>query len=268
MTPEQLAAAGLRYAVSGAVATVTLCRPELRNAQTPAMWRALAVLGEEMPDDVRVVVVRGEGPSFSSGLDRAMFDPAGARGAGGDPESIPGMFARSDEEISQTIDGFQRGFTWLRDPRFVSVAVVQGYAIGAGFQLALSCDLRVVGEDAQFCMKEPALGLVPDLTGTQPLVASVGYARALEICATARTVGAAEALQIGLATVVCPVTELDGALADLVGALTAPMAGAVRETKALLLAASGRTLEEQRRDEREAQVRRFRELAALMTGTS
>ena len=67
---------------------------------------------------------------------------------------------------------------------------MRGYAIGAGFQLALSCDLRVVADDAQFSMKESALGLVPDLTGTKPLVESVGYARALEICATARMVGA------------------------------------------------------------------------------
>ncbi len=72
---------------------------------------------------------------------------------------------------------------------------------------------------------------------------------------------AAEALQIGLATVVCPVAELDAATADLVAALTAPLAGAVRETKALLLAAQDRTLDEQRRHEREAQIRRFRELA-------
>jgi enoyl-CoA hydratase/carnithine racemase len=263
MTPEELAGAGLRLAVDGVVATVTLSRPEVRNAQTPAMWRALAAIGEEMPDDVRVVVVRGAGPSFSAGLDRAMLDPALAAD---DPESVVGLLARSDEEISDAIDGFQRGFTWLRDPGFVSIAVVQGHAVGAGFQLALSCDLRVVGDDAQFCMKEPALGLVPDLTGTKPLVESVGYSRAMEICATARVVGAAEALEIGLATVVCPVPELDVAVADLVGALTAPMAGAVRETKALLLEATGRSLEEQRRFEREGQIRRFRELAGLMAG--
>jgi enoyl-CoA hydratase/carnithine racemase len=263
MTPEHLAAAGLRYVVRGAVATVTLSRPEVRNAQTPTMWRALADIGDEIPDDVRVVVVRGEGQSFSAGLDRAMLDPAKAAD---DPESVVGLLARSDEEISETVDRFQQGFTWLRDPRFVSIAVVQGHAIGAGFQLALSCDLRIVGEDARFCMKEPALGLVPDLTGTQPLVEAVGYARALEICATTRDVGAAEALELGLATVVCPVPELDAALADLVGALTAPTAGAVRETKALLLAASGRSLDEQRRIEREAQVRRFRELAQLLDG--
>jgi enoyl-CoA hydratase/carnithine racemase len=261
MNPEDLAAAGLRYDLSGVVATVTLSRPEVRNAQTPTMWRGLAEIGASVPDDVRVVVVRGEGQSFSAGLDRAMLDPALA---GEDPESVVSLLRRGDEEISETVDRFQQGFTWLRDPRFVSIAVVQGHAIGAGFQLALSCDLRVVADDAQLCMKEPALGLVPDLTGTKPLVECVGYPRALEICATARVVGAAEALEIGLATLVCPVAELDEALADLVGALTAPMAGAVRETKALLLAASGRTLEEQRRFEREAQVRRFRELAALM----
>ena len=260
MTPEELAAIGLRYDVEGVVATVTLSRPEVRNAQTPTMWRALAGIGDEVPDDVRVVVVRGEGQSFSAGLDRAMLDPATAD----DPESVVGLLGRSDQEISETIERFQQGFTWLRDPRFVSIAVVQGHAIGAGFQLALSCDLRVVATDAQLCMKEPALGLVPDLTGTKPLVDAVGYARALEICATTRTVGAADALEIGLATVVCPVADLDGALADLVGAVTSPMAGAVRETKALLLAASGRTLDEQRRFEREAQIRRFRDLAQLI----
>jgi enoyl-CoA hydratase/carnithine racemase len=250
-TPEELAAAGLRYDVDGAVATVTLSRPEVHNAQTPAMWRALAAIGAEVPDDVRVVVVRGAGRSFSAGLDRAVL------------ESVVGLLRRGDEEVSETIERFQEGFIWLRDPRFVSIAVVQGHAIGAGFQLALSCDLRVLADDAQLSMKEPLLGLVPDLTGTKPLVDAVGYARALEMCATARTVGAAEALATGLATLVCPVAELDAALADLVGALCAPMAGAVRETKALLQAAAGRSLEEQRRFEREAQIRRFHELAAV-----
>src|SRR5690242_19544558 len=167
MTPEELAAAGLRYDVAGVVATVTLSRPDVRNAQTPTMWRALARLGSEVPDDVRVVVVRGEGQSFSAGLDRAMLDPSRAAD---DPDSVLGLLTRGDAEISATIDEFQQGFTWLRDPRFVSVAVVQGHAVGAGFQLALSCDLRVVANDVQLCMKEPALGLVPDLTGTQPLV--------------------------------------------------------------------------------------------------
>jgi enoyl-CoA hydratase/carnithine racemase len=260
MDPDTLASAGLRYAVAGPVATITLDRPDVRNAQTPTMWRALAGLGAAVPDDVRVVVVKGEGHSFSAGLDRAMLDPTNSSGQ----ESVAGLLGLSDDEVSATIDAYQQGFTFLRDPRFVSIAAVQGYAIGAGFQLALSCDLRVLTDDAQLCMKEAALGLVPDLTGTKPLVESVGYARALEICATARMVGAAEAVDIGLALAAVPAGELDATVADLVGALTAPLAGAVTETKALLQGAADRSLEDQRRLEREAQVRRFRELAALM----
>ena len=264
MNPEELQAAGLVYDVKGEVATVTLDRPEVRNAQTPRMWRALAAIGEQVLDEVRVVVVRGSGQSFSAGLDRTMLDP-GRAGAGDGEETVAGLLALTDEEASAAIEQFPRGFTWLRDPRFVSIAVVQGYAIGAGFQLALSCDLRVLADDAQLCMKESALGLVPDLTGTQPLVEAVGYARALEICATARMVSAQDAMAIGLANVVVPVAELEGTVTDLAAGVIAALPGAVRETKALLLAATGRTLDEQRKFEREAQLRRFRELAALLT---
>ena len=261
MTPEELAAVGLRFSVDGQVATITLDRPEVRNAQTPAMWLALAELGASLPDDVRVVVVTGQGDTFSAGLDRAMLDPSHA-GEG----SVLGLLALSDEDASARIEEFQRGFTWLRDPRFVSIAQVRGYAIGAGFQLALSCDLRVVADDAKFSMKESALGLVPDLTGTKPLVEHVGYARALEICATARVVGADEAVRIGLATAAVPAADLDAAVADLAAALTAPMPGVVSETKALLQGAADRDLDEQRRLEREAQVRRFRAVAAALAG--
>ena len=256
MTPERLAKAGLLFDVDGAVATVTLNKPDKRNSQTPTMWRTLAALAEEIPDDVRVVVLRGNGPAFSAGLDRSMLDPAGGDGE----ETVAQLLALDDAAMSATIDDYQRGFTWLRDPRFVSIAAVQGYAIGAGFQLALSCDLRVVADDVQFCMKEAALGLVPDLTGTKPLVECVGYSKALEICATARMVGAAEAVDIGLAAAAVPLADLGAAVDDLVGALTAAPHGAVSETKALLIGVAERDLDEQRRLEREAQTRRFREL--------
>ena len=262
MTPEELAAVGLRLEVEGPVVTVTLDRPDVRNAQTPAMWLALGEVGRSLPDDVRVVVVTGEGHTFSAGLDRAMLDPSTSREGG--RESVIGLLALSDEEASARIEEFQRGFTWLRDPRFVSIAKVRGHAIGAGFQLALSCDLRVVADDAKFSMKESALGLVPDLTGTKPLVEHVGYARALEICATARVVTADEAVRIGLATASVPGDGLDAAVADLAAALVAPMDGVVPETKALLRGAAGRDLDEQRRLEREAQVRRFRAVAAAL----
>lgn len=264
LSADQLAAARLRFEVDGAVATITLDKPEARNAQTPTMWRTLAAIGEELPDDVRVVVVRGAGETFSAGLDRTLLAPGG----GGGEESVAALLAAPDEEVSATIDAYQQGFTWLRDPSFVSIAVVHGYAIGAGFQLALSCDLVLAADDAWFCMKEAALGLVPDLTGTKPLVEAVGYPRALEICATARQVGAEEAVRIGIALDAVPADRLDERLADLVGSLTAPMAGAVRETKALVLGAATHDLHTQRRLEREAQTRRFRELAALLGATA
>jgi len=258
MTPETLAEAGLRLDVTDSVATVTLDRPEVRNAQTPAMWHALREIGASLPDEVRVVVLRGSGHSFSAGLDRAMLDPATG--------DVARLLELDDAAVSEAIDGYQQGFTWLRDPRFVSIAAVQGYAIGAGFQMALSCDLRVLADDAQLSMKESALGLVPDLTGTKPLVEAVGYSRALEICATARMVGAAEAVEIGLALTAVPADQLDAVVADLVSALTAPLPGAVTETKRLLQGAADADLDEQRRLEREAQTRRFREVAALVKG--
>src|ERR1700712_918732 len=168
---------GLRITRAGTVVTVALARPEKRNAQRPETWLTLAALGRVLPSDVRAVVVRGDGPSFSAGIDLSVV----AEQAGG---------ALPDEA---TIASYQDGFTWLARPEIVSVALVQGHAVGAGFQLALACDLRVVATDVQFRMAETSLGLVPDLTGTEALVHLVGYARALEICLTGRRVGAQEA---------------------------------------------------------------------------
>jgi enoyl-CoA hydratase/carnithine racemase len=249
--PGELTAAGLDLTIRDAVATVTLNRPERRNAMTPSMWRGLASIGTRIPDSVRVVIVRGAGPSFCAGIDLRMFSP---EGVAGEPRG-PGAH---DPGFEESVAGFQAGYTWLRNPAFVSVAAVQGHAIGAGFQLALSCDLRVLADDAKMCMKEPALGLVPDLTGTKPLVDIVGLARATELCLTARTVGAQEAAQLRLAELVVPAAELDGAVSDLVAALLSTDAAAARATKALLQQAPGNTLEQQAAAERTAQGRLLR----------
>ena len=88
----------------------------------------------------------------------------------GQGRSRPRSPPLDDATLERRIAEAQRGFLWLRRPEIVSIAAVQGHAIGAGFQLALACDLRVLADDAKLCMKEPALGLVPDLTGTKPLV--------------------------------------------------------------------------------------------------
>ncbi|MEV3991599.1 enoyl-CoA hydratase/isomerase family protein [Streptomyces sp. NPDC049837] len=250
---------GVRLTVEDAVATVTLTNPAKRNAQSPALWRALAEAGRSLPGSVRVVVLRGEGKSFSAGLDRQAFTP---EGFDGEPSFLD-LARGSDAELDAVIAEYQEAFTWWRRNDIVSIAAVRGHAIGAGFQLALACDLRVVGQDVQFAMRETSLGLVPDLTGTHPLVSAVGYARALEICATGRFVHAAEAERIGLANLVVPVDDLDGAARDLAAALLAAPRDAVIETKALLRGAAERTYEEQRTAERAAQARRLRDLAGL-----
>ncbi|QKV97925.1 enoyl-CoA hydratase/isomerase family protein [Streptomyces sp. NA02950] len=250
---------GVQLTVDDAVATVTLARPAKRNAQSPAMWRALAEAGRLLPGSVRVVVLRAEGQSFSAGLDRQAFTP---EGFDGEPSFID-LARGSDAELDAAIAEYQEGFTWWRRNDIVSVAAVQGHAIGAGFQLALACDLRVCADDVQFAMRETSLGLVPDLTGTHPLVGLVGYARALEICATGRFVHAEEAERTGLANLVVPAAELDGAVQDLAAALLAADRDAVIETKTLLRGAVDRTYEEQRAAERAAQARRLRELAGL-----
>jgi enoyl-CoA hydratase/carnithine racemase len=243
----KLTEAGLEFSLSGSVATVTLSRPERRNAMTPSMWRGLAEIGSAIPEDVRVVVVRGAGPSFCAGIDLRMFSPDGVPGEERNPSAAEPGFPDS-------IAGFQAGYTWLRNPAFVSIAAVQGHAIGGGFQLALSCDLRVLADDARLCMKEPALGLVPDLTGTKPLVDIVGLPRAIELCLTARTVDAREAAELRLAELVVPAAELDAAVSDLVAALLTTDAAAARATKALLQAAPGNSLEQQAAAERTAQA--------------
>nr|WP_205807668.1 enoyl-CoA hydratase/isomerase family protein [Micromonospora sp. HNM0581] len=238
----------------GPVATVTLCRPDVLNAQTPATWRAMSDFSRELPGDVRVVVVRGEGRAFSAGLDLSVAAASG-------PGSFAALATLPEQQCADKIADYQAGFTWLHRPDIISIAAVQGHAIGAGFQLALACDLRVLAEDAKFSMAEVTLGLVPDLAGTRRLVELVGYSRALEICATGRRLDAAEADRIGLATLVVPGAELDDAVRDLTAGLLAHHRDAVIEIKALLAGAAGRTHAAQQRAEREAQTRRLRDLA-------
>lgn len=194
---------------------------------TPAMWHGLATIGQTLPPAVRVVVVRGAGPSFSAGIDLRLFSPDGVPGE--EPLHRP-----DSPGFEDWIASCQDGYRWLRSPGITSVAAVQGHAIGGGFQLALACDLRILADDAQLCMKEPQLGLVPDLTGTKPLVDIVGLPRALELCLTGRTVGAAEAARLRLAELVVPGADLDGAVADLVAALLAVEPAVARATKELL----------------------------------
>ncbi len=101
---------GVRLTVDDVIATVTLAGPAKRNAQSPAMWRALAEAGSLLPGDVRIVVLRGEGKSFSAGLDRQAFTP---EGFDGEPSFLD-MARGTDSELDATIAEYQEAFTWWR----------------------------------------------------------------------------------------------------------------------------------------------------------
>ena len=253
---DQASAAGLRLTLTGRRADVVLDDPQRRNAQTPAMWRALAAAGTWAAEVADVVVIRARGASFSAGLDRRAFSPGGLPGEPGLRE----LARMRQAELDVTIASYQAGFSTWSDGPFVSVAAVQGHAVGAGFQLALACDVRIAAEDARFAMREPALGLVPDLGGTGALVDAVGYARAVDICATARWVDAVEAERIGLAQAVVPASGLAPAVDAFAQAVLANPGPAVRATKGLLRGARDAARPSQLAAERLAQGERLRAL--------
>lgn len=249
----------IRIVDRGDILEVTLANPAARNAQTPATWRRLAGIPELLSPQIRAVVLRAEGPSFSAGLDRRMLTPEGVPGE----MSLLGLAGMGEAGIDDFIRQAQAAFTWWREVPQITVALVQGHAIGAGFQLALACDLMVVADDAQLAMRETSLGLVPDLAGTEPLVERVGYSRAFEICASGRFVSAAEAVSSGLAVARANPDQWDDTLDALLGPMLAALPGAVGELKSLLRGAA--SAPDQPARERAAQVRRLAELADLLS---
>lgn len=117
---------GVRLTVDDAIATVTLTNPAKRNAQSPALWRALTEAGRLLPGSVRVVVLRAEGKSFSAGLDRQAFTP---EGFDGEPSFID-LARGGDAELDATIAEYQEAFTWWRRSDILSVAAVRGTPSG------------------------------------------------------------------------------------------------------------------------------------------
>ena len=176
----------LLYSAADGVATIALNRPEKRNAMNRTLFEELGEATERAArdPDVRVVLVRGEGPSFCAGIDVTSFGEL----AGAGPTGFRGFIRMA-----------QRPYLNLQTMPKPVVAAVQGHALGAGFQLALACDLRLVATDVSMGMLEIRFGIVPDLGGNRPLAALVGPAVAKELVWTGRTVEAAEAERLGLA---------------------------------------------------------------------
>ena len=250
---------GLAVSRVADVVTITLDDPQRRNPQTPATWLALTRIAESMPAGVLAVLITGAGSSFSAGLDRRMFTPAGIPGQ----ESLAHIARQPDDVLDSAIAAFQDGFRMWREIRPITIALVQGHAVGAGFQLALAADLMIVADDVDLSMKEAQLGLIPDLTGTHTLVRAMGYSQALELCLTGRSMGAVEAVQRGLAVAAVPSSDLLATGHLLIDAIRATR-GAALDLKPLLLNAQAADPISQHSAERLAQAKRLRVLLSAL----
>jgi enoyl-CoA hydratase/carnithine racemase len=149
----------LRIERVGPVARLVLARPERHNAQTPQLWAELRAAGAALlPDEgMRAVVVTADGPSFSSGLDLREREPGGF---------LPRVAGADDAAALAMITEAQAAFSWFAAAPFPVVAAVRGYAIGAGLQLALACDVRIVAPGAVLSVAE--VGLRASRTSGRP----------------------------------------------------------------------------------------------------
>jgi enoyl-CoA hydratase/carnithine racemase len=238
----------VRVDVADGVATVSLNRPDKLNAVSPAVFQALYEAGQsvEADDSVRAVLLRGEGRAFCSGLDLASLQAFGSGDTGSSQTSRDGQVNPNSA---------QGGFAiWATMAKPV-VAAVHGYALGAGFQLALAADIRIAAEGAVMSVFEITYGLVPDLGGTQLLPQIVGPARAKELIWTAHRISTDEALQWGIVNRVVSPDALEKEAREFAQDLASRPPMPIRFTKDLV-AKSGRvSLEEGMRGELEAQAK-------------
>lgn len=207
-----------------AVRHVVLARPEKRNKLDEQAVRDLreALEGAAWDDDVRVVVLRGDGPMFSSGMDLA--DLAGLA-------ERPGRLREFRRHIIET-------WNLCEEMTKPTVCQIQGACIGGALELALACDLRTIAADAIVGLPETRVGLVPDVGGSSRLPAIVGLGRAKEMILTGRFLDGTEAERIGLATRVAPAEELEAATQQLVDELLACAPVAVGLAKRVMDAAA------------------------------
>ncbi len=206
----------VRIEIGNGVLAITLARPDRRNAITIAMYAALAdAIGRAQSDpSLRLITLRGEGEDFTAGNDLADFIAA---------------MPRDGEEIA-----VWRLLRALAANQLPLIAAVHGNAIGIGTTLLLHCDFVLAEEGTRFLMPFVDLGLVPEAASSLLLPRLAGRRRAARYLLLAESFGPEEASEWGLVTKVVPNGELDRELADLVAALLAKPAEALRMTHQLL----------------------------------
>ena len=209
MTPSQMQMQAQEILVQqrGTICTLTLNRPEKRNALSPSLLLRLADTLRALPEETRVVVIQGAGDkAFSAGYDLGQA-PAGPGPAAGAP--LPD----AQKVLAQALET-------VASCRCPIVAMIRGYCMGAGLELALTCDIRVAADDARFAMPPARLGTVYPPAGLWKFVHLIGPAATKELFFTGSPIRHARALELGLVNQVVPVA----ALAQVVEALAQDMA--------------------------------------------
>lgn len=170
------------------LAIVSLNRPRVFNAYNVEMrdglYEALQAVGDD--PEVRVMILRGEGPAFSTGGDVSEFGSA--------PSPVGARTIRWRRDVWGTLLG-------LPQP---TIAAVHGFTVGGGMEMALLCDLCLAADDTVFFLPETGLGMIPGVAGTQTAPRAIGLGRALDMVLTGKRVNAEQAVQIGLANRVVP----------------------------------------------------------------
>jgi 2-(1,2-epoxy-1,2-dihydrophenyl)acetyl-CoA isomerase len=216
----------LRVEREGAVAILTLDRPDVLNAINEPLTEALAAAVDDVARDssVRAVVITGAGRAFSAGQD--LDDRLAMIEKGGEP--------RLGDELRRRYHPVIAAIRTMRKP---VVAALNGVAAGAGLGLAVACDIRVAAESASFRAAWGKVGLVPDAGSAFFLPRLIGWGRALDMVLSAEAIGAADALRIGLVTRVWPDGAFAGAWREFAAALARGATEAFALTKEGLNAA-------------------------------
>jgi len=219
------------------VRTLTLNRPERKNAINPQLWIELAdALRTAARDDVRALVITGAGGAFCSGADIST------------PEDIhPRHKLRRLTDVALA----------LHELAIPTIAKVTGVAVGAGWNLALGCDFVVAAPESLFCQVFSKRGLSVDLGGSWSLPKMVGLQQAKRLVLLAETIDADEARSLGLVTWIKAAEEIDEFVADLAGRLAAGPPVALAQSKGLLNDGANTTLREALANEARAQPGNF-----------
>jgi enoyl-CoA hydratase/carnithine racemase len=227
------------------IATITLNRPDKLNAFIGHMRRDLAEALEHAGSDrgVKVVIITGAGRAFCSGGDIAFMAEL--------------MERRDSDEFSRILGAGRRVITAIRSMTKPVVAAINGPAAGAGFNLALACDLRIASSNATFTQSFVKVGLHPDWGGTYFLPRLVTSNKACEMFFLGDSIDAAEALRLNLVNKVVAPEELEAATLQLAERLRAAPSIAVAAAKQAVYMSGASDLEEMLRYETEAQLRCF-----------